>query len=97
MPDGGARARLVADGYLRLQGAGLDTTPRWQAALARAAAALQRRRAPWTGLKVPVAAALLEAYPEASDETLAALLEVLHEVEVAALPPIFGVGERDAR
>ncbi len=92
MPDRGVnddalRAELAADGFLRRDGDGWRTTPRWQAALARAAFGLQRANAPWLDLRLPIAAALAEHYPERSDEELAALVEALLPVEERELVP----------
>jgi hypothetical protein len=86
MPDAAAVARLTADGYLSGPPGAERTTPRWQAALARAAATMQRRGEPWRGLKAPVALALLERDPDVGDEELAAMVEALAELEAAALP-----------
>ncbi len=80
--------RLVEDGLLRREGDRARTTARWQAALARAALRLQRAGAPWKDLRLPIAAALLERYAEASDEELAALVEAMVPVEEAELAPL---------
>jgi len=85
MPD--SLDRLVEDGLLRREGDRARTTARWQAALARAALRLQRAGAPWKDLRLPIAAALLERYAEASDEELAALVEAMVPVEEAELAP----------
>ena len=87
MPEPDAIDRLVADGLLRRDGARLRTTRRWQAGLARVAAALQRSDAPWRDLRLPLAAALAAWYPEASDEELAGLVEAALPVEEAELAP----------
>jgi len=87
MPEAEAIARLVADGLLCRDGSRLRTTRRWQAGLARVAAALQRSRAPWSDLRLPLAAALAAWYPEAGDEELAALVEAALPVEEAELEP----------
>jgi hypothetical protein len=60
MLDGQALERLVADGFLRREGGRTRTAPRWQAAMARAAARLKQE------------AALLESYPALDDELLQA-------------------------
>jgi hypothetical protein len=83
MPD--PADRLLADGLLRREGERWRTTPRWQAAMARAALGLQRAQAPWRDLRLPIAAALLERYPDATDEEVAALVEVMLPVEEAEL------------
>jgi hypothetical protein len=88
MPDGGdALARLVEAGFLRREDGGrVRSAARWQAALARAAFRLQRAGAPWD-LRLPIAAALVESFPELPDETIAALVEQMLRVEEAELPP----------
>ena len=81
---------LNADGLIRREGERTRTTPRWQAAMARAALALQRAGAPWKDLRLPIAAALLERYPEAADEDLAVLIEAMLKVEEAELAAAWG-------
>ncbi len=63
---------LLTDGLIRYEAGRARTTARWQATMARAAARLQRSGAPWRDLRLPIAAALLERYPEATDDELAA-------------------------
>jgi hypothetical protein len=92
MPDPRAVERLIADGYLRREGARLRTTPRWQAALARAALALKRAEAPWRDLRLPIAAALAEPYGAMDDEALATLVEAMLLVEEPELAPLAGAG-----
>lgn len=82
--------RLIADGLLRRDGDRTRTTAGWQAAMARAALALQRAAAPWRDLRLPLAAALLERYPGATDEELAALVEAMLPVEEAELGAALG-------
>jgi hypothetical protein len=82
--------RLLDDGLIRRDGERLRTTPRWQAAMARAAFGLQRAQAPWQDLRLPIAAALLERYPSATDEELAALVEAMLPVEEAELAAAWG-------
>lgn len=84
---------LLADGLLRRDGDRLRTTARWQAAMARAALRLQRDRAPWSDLRLPIAAALVEQYPEATDPQLAALVEAMLPVEEGELAPALGAGQ----
>ncbi len=92
MPDGSALAQLVDAGFLRRdERGGVRTTPRWQAALARAAFRLQRAGAPWD-LRLPIAAALVERFPELSDEPIAALVEEMLRIEEAELPPMLAGG-----
>jgi len=88
MPERSAQDRLVADGYLLRGDGGVRTTPRWQAAMARAALGLQRGGAPWTDLRLPVAAALLERYAEAADGELVSLVEEMVRVEAGELAPL---------
>jgi hypothetical protein len=90
MPEPGAVERLIEDGYLRHEAARLRTTARWQAALARAAFLLQRADAPWSDLRLPIAAALAEPYQALDDDALAALVEVMLSVEQAELAPMLG-------
>jgi hypothetical protein len=90
MPEPAPIERLVDDGYVRHEGPRLRPTARWQAALARAALLLQRADAPWSDLRLPIAAALAEQYEALDDDALAALVEVMLSVEQAELAPIFG-------
>ena len=82
MPE--AIERLIADGLVRREGERTRTTPRWQAAMARAALVLQRAGAPMD-LRLPVVAALLERFPGAADEELAGLVEAMLPIEEAEL------------
>jgi hypothetical protein len=82
--------QLLEDGLTQREGGRTRTTPRWQAAMARAAIALQRAQAPWQDLRLPIAAALLERYPGATDEELAALVEAMLPVEEAELAAAWG-------
>ncbi len=81
---------LLSAGMIRRDGERLRTTPRWQAAMARAALALQRAGAPWKDLRLPIAAALLERYPDATDDELAALIEAMLRIEEAELAAAWG-------
>jgi hypothetical protein len=83
MPD--PAERLLEDGLIRREGERSRTTPRWQAAMARAALGLQQAQAPWRDLRLPIAAALLERYPDATDAEVAALVEVMLPIEEAEL------------
>ena len=78
-------ARLQTDGLITPDGGSLHTTKRWQGAMARAALRLYAARDPGQDLRVPVVHAMLEFYPEAPDEELAALVEAMLPVELAAL------------
>jgi hypothetical protein len=94
MPDPGALERLVEDGYLRPGEGRLRTTARWQAAMARAAHALQRAGAPAADLRLPIAAVLVEAYAGLADSELADLVEAMLPVEEAELEPILAAQTR---
>ena len=78
-------ARLEADGWVRSGPQGARTTARWQAAMARAALRLYRNEAPWQDLRLPIAAALLDAYQGLTDLELAELVEVMLPIEQAEL------------
>jgi hypothetical protein len=86
MPEPDALERLAADGLVSIDAAGTRTTRRWQAALARAAVRLQRMGAPWRDLRLPIASALLELYPDATDEELARRIEALLPLEQGLVP-----------
>ncbi len=81
---------LLGDGLIRREGDRTRTTPRWQAAMARAAYALHRSEAAWKDLRLPIAAALLERYPGATDAELAGLVEAMLPVEEAELTAAWG-------
>ncbi len=89
MPDDAAVRRLIEDGFVDLGETGLRTTRRWQAALARAALALQRAGAPWD-LRLPIAAALADLAPGLSDRELAELVEAMVPVQAAELQRLVG-------
>jgi hypothetical protein len=86
----GPVAELISHGYLFFEGTRLRTTRRWQAALARAALRLRRANAPWTDLRLPIAAALAEGHGQLSDEALAVLVEAMVPVEERELSPAWG-------
>jgi len=90
MPERDATERLIADGLLEREESCVRTTVRSEAALARAAITLQRAGAPWRDLRLPIAAALLERYPDLSDEEIASLVEAMLPVVMGELPPLFG-------
>jgi len=92
MLDGQALKRLAADGFLRSEGGRTRTAPRWQAAMARAAARLKQEAAPWRDLRLPIAAALLESYPAVDDEFLVSLVEAMTHVEESELAAVLGPG-----
>lgn len=81
---------LLSDELIRRDGERTRTTPRWQAAMARAALKLQRDGAPWRDVRLPVVAALVERYPDATDEEIVALVEVMAPVEEAELERAWG-------
>ncbi len=81
---------LLADGLIRRDGERTRTTARWQAGMARAALVLQRGNAPWRDLRLPIAAALLEWYPDAPDDELAGLVEAILPVEEAEISAAWG-------
>lgn len=81
---------LVSDGLVRHDGERTRTTPRWQAAMARAALRLQAAGAPWNDLRLPIVAALLERYPDATDDDLAGLVEAMLPIEEAELSAAWG-------
>ena len=66
--------RLIADDFVIARGEG---TPRWHAALARAATQLLSRGEDLEDLRVPVAWALLQHNRSASDEELVELVAVM--------------------
>ena len=88
-------AALEADGLVERDGNGLCASRRFRAALARAAARLEREGAPWRGLRLPIAVALVELRAELPDLELARRVEVLLALEEAYLPS--HVGEQLAR
>lgn len=75
--------RLQAAGLLAATEAGLRTTPRWQAAVMRAAAGLYRAGDVGDDVRVPLAMALDEQLPHTSDDDAAGMLAVLVAVEAA--------------
>ncbi len=90
----GALERLVADGFLRREGAGVAATARWHAALARAALAVQRIDAPWIDLRLPIAAALDAHYHALPEDELASLIEAMLPVaERELLPVLASIGQ----
>lgn len=90
MPERDALARLAADGLVALEPGGARTTRRLQGALARAALRLGAAGAPWRDLRLPIAAALVELYPEASDAELAEAVEALLPIEARGVPAALG-------
>jgi hypothetical protein len=80
MPEADAVAELEAAGLLESTTEGPRTTRRWQAAMARAASRLYEVGAPWTDLRLPVVAALIELVP-ADDETLVRYTATMLTVE----------------
>ena len=87
MPD--VLEQLVAEELVRLDGGRPRTTPRWQAAMARAALGLQRAGAPFRDLKLPVVSAMIDRFPVATDEQIADLVEAMIGIEEAELAPLW--------
>jgi hypothetical protein len=80
-----ALSRLETDGLVARQGESLRTTGRWQGAMARVALRLYEAGDPGQDLRVPIAHAMIEMYPDVSDEELAALVEAILPIELSAL------------
>ena len=93
MPELAPMERLVADGLVRVEQGRARTTPRWQAAAARAALRLQGEGAPWRDLRLPVAVAMVERYPDLLDDEIAGLVEAMLPVEEAELAPVLSAWE----
>jgi hypothetical protein len=89
-PRTGARpstlTELEAEGLVARAGETFVTTRRFQAALARAAFRLACEGAPWGGLRLPIAIALVELCGALPDDALAARAEALAELELRAVP-----------
>jgi hypothetical protein len=81
--------RLVGGGLVRFDSGRARTTARWQATMARAALGLQRAGAPWKDLRLPVVTAMIERFPDASDEDIADLVEAMIGIEEAELAPLW--------
>jgi hypothetical protein len=86
MPDPSPRddvlGELEAAGLVARTDGRARTTRRWQAALARAAARLQEAGAPWRDLRLPIAAAMLDCFMEATDDELVRYVEAMLAVEL---------------
>lgn len=82
--------RLERDGYLETTNAGVQTTKRWQAAMSRAALRLHTEGETLTDLRVPIAAALLEAYEDVSDDSLADAVTLMLRIEASELSASIG-------
>ena len=86
---GDLQDRLVSDGLLRSDRAGLHSTRRWQGAMARAALRLVRAGIDGDDLRLPIAAALVELYGDTLDDAsiidaMAIILPVeLSELDIA--------------
>ncbi len=87
MPSGDPLARLEADGLVRNGPDGLRTTPRWQGAMARAALRLRALDGDGEDVRAPIVHALLELYPEVSDDELVELVRVMLPIERDELSP----------
>lgn len=92
MPDPGVMGALVAAGVLRAGGGRLQSTRRWQAALARAAQRLLAAGAPDRDLRLPIAAALVELFPGCTDAELADRVEAMLPVVAGEVEPAAGPG-----
>jgi hypothetical protein len=89
MPEEAALARLERARLVRRGERGLETTRRWQAAMARAALRLHRTGAPWADLRLPIATALVETVRDLTDEEVAGCVEVLLPLEAAPFTRLF--------
>jgi hypothetical protein len=89
MPEdqGAALAELTRDGLVSVAAGEVRTTRRWQAAMARAALRLSRDGVDLADLRLPIAAAMVELYPDAANEELARRVEAMLPVETRALFP----------
>ena len=91
MPEGRterALADLLSRGLLRQEGTVWRTTPRMQAAIARAAARLVRAGDEGDDLRVPLASALLEQVGlDASADAITDMVRVLLPIQAAELEP----------
>jgi hypothetical protein len=90
-------ARLETDGFIRRETDGARTTPRWQAAMARAALRLYGSDAPWQDLRLPIASALLEIYGALSDAEIARYVEAILPIEEVELRPLNRPARLDRR
>ena len=90
MPDPELIAALEADGLVERPVGGGAPRPsrRVDAALARAAARLQREGIPWRGLRLPIAAALLELRPELPNVEIARRTEALLPLVEGTVPSL---------
>jgi hypothetical protein len=83
-----ALARLEADGLIERRATRYRTTRRWQAAMARAAFALQQTGDDGSDLRVPIIHALIALYgQDYPDGELASFAEALLPVEHEELAP----------
>ena len=90
MPDHHALERLIADGFVRPFKDHFVPTPRWHAAVARAAVALMLQGEELDDLRVPVAWALSEVYgTSSSDDEVVEMVAVMTPLTgvSSALPP----------
>jgi hypothetical protein len=92
-----AERALLDHGVLRREPSGaLRTTPRWQAAVMRAAARLMASGDQGEDVRLPILGALVELVPEASDAEVAAMAAVVLPVEAveagAGMPRAAGSG-----
>lgn len=84
-------ATLERDGLIQPIDGRYRTTRRWKGAMMRAALVLFRRGGDDSDLRIPVAVAILELYPECDDENVLALLvETMATIEARELAPLAG-------
>jgi hypothetical protein len=81
----GAMRRLVTLGLVRREGTNYRTSPRFQAAMARAALRLMSLEDKGHDLRMPIAAALVDVLPSAPVEEIATLVEVMLPIETREL------------
>jgi hypothetical protein len=77
----GAMRRLVTLGLVRREGMSYRTSPRFQAAMARAALRLMRLDDAGHDLRMPIAAALVDVLPTAPVDEIATLVEAMLPIE----------------
>lgn len=80
-PEDPPEDRLLDEGLLRRDDAGLHTTRRWQAAVMRAVRNLVDEGHDDGDIRVPMVRALLERFPDATDADVARMLAVVLPVE----------------
>jgi hypothetical protein len=82
------RQKLQRDGLIEERAGQWRTTSRWMGAMSRSALSLLTRGERGSDLRVPIALALVDVYgEEASEDELAALVEVMLPIEHRELAP----------